>query len=348
MPMNLKQLAASLGLSQTTVSRALNGYPEVSEKTRERIVAAAKAHNYSPSTRAKSLATGRAMAIGHVIPISTKSEIVNPVFADFIAGAGETYAASNYDMILSIVPDADELQSYRDFVARGTVDGVIVHAPRTDDPRVALLKSLGLPFVVHGRMPIEDQDYPWLDINNRRSFARATDFLLDLGHRRIALINGVESMDFAQRRRAGFLDALAARELSADPTLMVSDEMTETIGYDSACAMLDGPNPPTAFLASSMITAIGIRRAIGERGLTMGRDISVITHDDELSYLRNGGSVPLFTATRSSVRAAGQRAARLLMDRISAPEEQPEQVIWEAELTVGQSTGPAPQSSQSS
>ena len=89
MPMNLKQLAESLGVSQTTVSRALNGYPEVSEKTRARIVAAAKAHNYSPSTRAKSLATGRAMAIGHVIPISNNSEIVNPIFADFIAGAGE-------------------------------------------------------------------------------------------------------------------------------------------------------------------------------------------------------------------------------------------------------------------
>lgn len=340
MPMNLKQLADSLGVSQTTVSRALNGYPEVSEKTRARIVAAAKTHNYSPSTRAKSLATGHAMAIGHVIPISNNSEIVNPVFADFIAGAGETYAASNYDMILSIVRDEDELQSYRDFVARGTVDGVIVHAPRSDDPRVGLLKSLGLPFVVHGRVPIEDQDYAWLDINNRRSFARATDFLFDLGHRRIALINGSESMDFAQRRRAGFEDAHAMREVVPDPDLMVSDEMTEGIGYESARNMLDSPNPPTAFLASSMITAIGIRRAIGERGLKMGRDVSVITHDDELSYLRNGGPVPLFTATRSSVQAAGRSAAQLLLDRIANPESAPSQVLWDTELTVGQSTGP--------
>ena len=342
MPMNLKQLAESLGVSQTTVSRALNGYPEVSEKTRARIVAAAKVHNYSPSTRAKSLATGRAMAIGHVIPISNNSEIVNPVFADFIAGAGETYAASNYDMILSIVRDEDELQSYRDFVARGTVDGVIVHGPRTEDPRVELLKSLGLPFVVHGRVPIEDQNYAWLDINNRRSFARATEFLFDLGHRRIALINGDETMDFAQRRRAGFEDAHGRRGSQPDPFLMVSDEMTEGIGYDSACTMLDAPNPPTAFLASSMINAIGIRRAIGERGLKMGRDVSVITHDDELSYLRNGGAVPPFTATRSSVSAAGRRAAQMLLDRIANPKEPPDQVLWEAELTVGQSTGPAP------
>ena len=85
-----------------------------------------------------------------------------------------------------------------------------------------------------------------------------------------------------------------------------------------------------------------IRRAIGESGQRMGRDVSVITHDDELSYLRNGGAVPLFTATRSSVRAAGRRAAQMLLDRISAPEGAADQVLWETELTVGQSTGPAP------
>ena len=91
--MNLKELSSILGLSQTTVSRALNDYPEVSEATRRRVKEFARKHNYSPNTRAKGLATGRSMAIGHVIPISTQHEIVNPVFADFIAGAGEVYSS---------------------------------------------------------------------------------------------------------------------------------------------------------------------------------------------------------------------------------------------------------------
>ena len=86
--MNLKELASKLGLSPTTVSRALNGYPEVNEETRARVLAAANRHNYRPNTRAIRLATGRAMAIGHVVPVSSKHEMVNPVFADFIAGAG--------------------------------------------------------------------------------------------------------------------------------------------------------------------------------------------------------------------------------------------------------------------
>ena len=103
--MNLKELASKLGLSPTTVSRALNGYPEVNEATRERVMAAAKRHNYHPNTRAIRLATGRAMAVGHVIPVATRHEIVNPVFADFIAGAGETYSRNDYDMVLSVVPE---------------------------------------------------------------------------------------------------------------------------------------------------------------------------------------------------------------------------------------------------
>ena len=111
--MNLKELATLLGLSPTTVSRALNGYPEVNEATRARVAAAALAHNYQPSTRAIRLATGRAMAVGHVIPIASRHEIVNPVFADFIAGAGETYSRNGYDLLLSVVPDADEERTYR-------------------------------------------------------------------------------------------------------------------------------------------------------------------------------------------------------------------------------------------
>lgn len=341
--MNLKQLSAELGLSQTTVSRALNGFPEVSESTRGRVLDAARRHNYRPNMRARSLATGRAMAIGHVIPISSRHEIVNPVFADFIAGAGETYSAADYDMVLSVVSDRDEAESYRKLRAKGSVDGVIVHGPRIDDPRIPLLHEIGLPFVVHGRSSDARLPYAWVDVNNRRAFERATALLADLGHRRIALVNGLEIMDFAHRRLGGFLAAMTARGLAADPALMVSAEMTETEGHDAAARMLALPDPPTAFLTSSLISAIGVRRAVEEAGLHMGRDVSIVTHDDELSYLRNGSTVPIFTATRSSVRAAGRLAARMLLDRIADPDLGERDILLEAELVVGQSTGPAPE-----
>lgn len=340
--MNLKELSRKLGVSQTTVSRALNGYPEVNEETRARIIAAAERYNYRPNTRAKSLATGRSMAIGHVIPLSARHEMVNPVFGDFIAGAGEAYAREGYDMVLSVVREEEELQAYHDIASRRSVDGVIVHAPRLNDPRPSLLRKLEIPFLVHGRMPEPAADYAWLDMDNIRAFRRATEFLLDLGHQKIAFINGHESMDFARRRRIGFEEGLRAHGISVEPSLMTSGEMTETFGYQSTKRFLSLNKAPTAILVSSILLALGVQRAISEAGLQMGKDISVVTHDDALSYLQNGGVVPLFTSTRSSVREAGRRCAELLIERVNSPVDHLVQELWEAELILGQSTGRAP------
>jgi len=340
--MNLKKLSKILGLSQTTVSRALNNYPEVSEATRERVKAAAVKHNYRANTRAKGLATGRSMAIGHVIPISTRHEIVNPIFADFIAGAGEIYSRNNHDMLLSVVPDVDEDRTYRELAAKASVDGVIVHGPCPNDPRIPLLKSLNIPFVVHGRASDEDTDYSWVDVNNRRSFERAANFLFDLGHTRIALVNGLEFMDFARRRKEGYLAAHAARDVTPVPSLMASDEMTENFGFQAAQSMLTQAGPPTAFIVSSMIMAIGVRRAISDAHLIMGRDISVIIHDDALSYLPNGADIPIFTGTKSSVHEAGKLCAQMLLDIIDAGDQTPRHILLETDLTLGESTGAAP------
>lgn len=340
--MTLKELAKLLELSPTTVSRALNGFPEVSEKTRIKVMAAAKTYGYSPNARAQSLATGRTMAIGHVIPTASEHEVVNPVFADFIAGAGEVYSQEGYDTLISIVPEADQEQAYERIRARGSVDGVIVHAPRKGDKRVSMLKRVGIPFVVHGRASMEDDTYSWVDMNNQRAFERATALLLDLGHRRIAFINGLEDMDFAVRRRAGFEAAHTARGLTPDTEIMFSGEMNEFQGHDIAAELLASDTPPTAFVVSSMISAIGVRRAIRDADLEMGKDVSVVIHDDDLSYLPNGRKEPIFTATRSSVREAGQRSARMLIEMIETRDFTPRHDLLEADLILGSSTGPAP------
>ncbi len=340
--MNLKELSELLGLSQTTVSRALNGYPEVSEATRQRVAKAATEHNYKPNNRARGLATGRAMAIGHVIPQTNTHEMVNPIFGDFIGGAGETYSANNYDMLLSLVPDTEEAQAYRQMAARASVDGLILHGPKTNDDRIALVHSLGLPFVVHGRASGIDQPYHWVDVNNRRAFERATEFLIQLGHRNIALLNGIETMDFAQRRRAGFESAMKNAGVAIRPDLMFSREMTELYGYKIATQLLDAPVPPTAFMVASLVSGMGVRRALEDRGMKMGRDVSIVIHDDDLSYMPNGDTVPMFTATKSSVREAGRLAAKMLLDVIADPTLEPQELMLEAQLVVGQSTGPAP------
>jgi LacI family transcriptional regulator len=282
------------------------------------------------------------MAIGHVLPMSTKHEMVNPIFADFIAGAGETYARAGYDLMLSVVNDIDEETFYRDLALRGAVDGLVVHGPRRSDRRIEMLHDIGIPFVVHGRSSDVSLDYNWLDINNRRAFFRATNFLLDLGHRSIALVNGLADMDFAMRRLSGYKGALSERGIPYKDSLVSHQEMTENHGFETARRLLASSDCPTAFLVSSIIPAIGVRRAISDAGLQMGRDVSVVVHDDDLSYFRNAGDVPIFTAIRSSVRDAGKGVADMLIAAISDPELPPQHTLLEAELMVGQSTGPAP------
>ncbi|MEL6587106.1 MAG: substrate-binding domain-containing protein, partial [Pseudomonadota bacterium] len=234
----------------------------------------------------------------------------------------------------------DELRAYRQMASTGSVDGLIVHGPRLDDPRIALLQDMHLPFVVHGRGPEDSHPYSFVDVDNNRAFRRATDLLLDLGHRRIALLNGNETMDFASRRRDGYVSALAGRGLAHDDTLMFSGEMSEQNGHAAALRMLSGADRPTAFLVSSLIMAIGVRRAVTDIGLNVGKDVSIVTHDDMLSYLGNGTDVPIFTATRSSVRAAGRRCAEILLSHITTPDQPPVQEIWESDLVLGASTGP--------
>ncbi len=340
--MNLKELSKTLGLSQTTVSRAFNGYPEVNEQTRRRVIEAAELHNYRPNFRAKGLATGRSFSIGQIVPLSARTDIVNPIFADFMASTGEAISGRGYYLTLSVVKDEDQEKTYRDMAAKGTIDGVIVHGLRKNDPRIGWLRSIGLPFVVHGRGGNQPADYCWVDMNNRRAFRQAAEFLIKLGHNRIALINGDEAMDFAARRRVGYEQALTSHGITPDPSLMSSTDMIESHGYTHASEMTRNPNPPTAYLTSSLLLAIGVRRALHENGLQLGRDVSVVTHDDDLSFLPNSGDTPMFTATRSSIRMAGKCCANMLLDLIEGKIVEPQHVLYEAQLIVGASTAPPP------
>ena len=281
--MKLKDFAKLVGMSATTVSRALNGHPEVNEATRARLVAAARQHGYQPNAHARFLAMGHASTIGCVIPIGGRTEIVNPIYADFLAGVGEECARRRFEINLTVVPEEDQPDAYRALSSKGLIGGVIVQFPRHDDPRPALLDRIGLPYVVHGRVTGHDGPYSWVDVNNLRAFERGTGFLLQLGHLRIALLNGDERLDFARRRRDGYLRALRDAGHAPRPALMTTGEMTAAYGYAQARALLAGPEAPTAFLCAATMIATGVRQAIEERGLVLGRDVSVLTFDDDLS-----------------------------------------------------------------
>ena len=339
--MNLKQLAEYLNLSQTTVSRALNGYPEVGAETRRRVDEAARKLGYRPNPYAMRLATGRANAIGHVLP-SDGLLLIDPHFSDFIAGAGDVYSAANFDVLLHVGGAEQEEAVYRRYAQTGAVDGVVVMGPRLTDWRVQFLTELKLPFIVHGRVGSDEDGYAWMDIDNRGAFLAAGVHLTGLGHRRIGLINGPETMTFASHRRQGYEAALAKIGEKPDPAIMASGQMTEENGYREAKRILSLPDRPTALLISSMLLVSGIIRACHELGLGIGTDISLIAHDDGLPFLNAEGLVPKLSTVRSSIRDAGARVAELLLAMINDPDAPQPHELWPVELIARGSTGPAP------
>jgi LacI family transcriptional regulator len=177
--MKLKDLAAELGLSQTTVSRALNGFPEVNEATRQRVSEAASRLGYRANVSARRLATGRAGAIGVALPLQ-RSMHFGPHTAEFLSGIGERLAQYDIDILVTPLDADDEVPVYRRLAASRRVDAVVLSAPSPDDKRIAALTELGMPFIVHGRSEVT-VPHAWLDIDNESAFRRATSHLLDLG-----------------------------------------------------------------------------------------------------------------------------------------------------------------------
>jgi LacI family transcriptional regulator len=336
--MMLRDFAKALGLSQTTVSRGLNDYPEVSPATRQRIREAAAELGYRPNANARRLAMGRTHAIGIALDLNAEVHM-----SEFMYGVGKSLADSGMDILVSPTETAlDELTIYRRLAASKRVDAVILHSPFPNDARARLLTDIGLPFIVHGRVETETP-VAWLDIDNEGAFRRATEHLLDLGHKRIAMVNGPEGRTFAEHRNKGYRDALIARGLRPDPRLTVHGRFTDEIGFRFAQSLLEQKAAPTAFLAGSMMTALGVFRAIRSAGLILGRDVSMIAHDDVFPFLNADRMAPTMSTTRSSMRAAGTRIAELLMQLLAGRPASEIHELWPVELVLRESTGPAPQ-----
>lgn len=339
--MRLKELAEHLGLSQTTVSRALNGYPEVNEATRQRVAETAARLGYRPNASALRLATGRSGAIGMVLHGANE---FGPHTTEFLGGMGARLALEEVDILFTTVSSyQEELAAYRRAAASQKVDAFVLSSPTLSDERADLLLDLGLPFVLHGRTNIA-RPVAWLDIDNTGAVERATTHLLDLGHRRIALLNGVKGRTFSEHREIGYLAALSARGIPFDPALMGNSIFTDEIAFRMAQTMLELRPRPTAFLAGSMMTALGVFRAIRQAGLVLGKDISMIAHDDVFPYLNADNMYPTMSTTRSSILQAGTRVAELLLQIMAGKPVADVHELWPVELVLRESTGPAPAS----
>jgi LacI family transcriptional regulator len=331
----LKQLAASLGLSITTVSRALNGYSDVAPPTRDRILAAAKSLGYAPNVSAQRLITGRLYAIGFVLPLPA-GRFADPFLFELMIGLGEVLRSRSLDLVVSAgEPGSDELATYQRLVRGRRVDGLVLARTRVDDERIAFLRESGTAFVTHGRWQ-GPMDFDHMDCDNRLGGRLAAELLLGLGYRDLLMINAPRKFNFAVEREAGFESLATAADARLD-VLEAQDAMEEE-GERVMHEALAQALPVTAVFCATDRLAVGAMKAARDAGLRVGADLSVVGYDDiPLSRFAE----PALTTVRQPMRHAGRRLAEILLMRLADPDRPVSAELWQPELVLRASHAPA-------
>jgi LacI family transcriptional regulator len=332
----LKTIAKLTGFSVTTVSRALAGYDDVSEATRERIVAEAQRLGYEPNQQARSLQGQKSNTIGLVLPPSG-IRFADQFFGEFVAGIGSVATGAGFDLLVSTPTQTDpELVVYRRMVAGRHVDGLVLMRLRISDPRIEYLNKTNLPFAAFGRTA-GSTDYLHIDADGIAGQTALTQHLIDIGHQRIAYITPPRNLMFTTYRLQGFHQAMQAHNLPIDERLIVEGDLTEASGWSLTRYLLDHQPMPTAIMTGNDAMAIGVMKAVQELGLRVGYDVAVGGYDDipAAAHLH-----PSLTTIRQPIFEIGQQLTQMLLDRIAQrPIESPAVLLTPA-LLVRESTEP--------
>lgn len=274
----IRDVAKKLNLSITTVSRALDGYGDVAQQTRELVTKTANRMGYAPNRAARQLRRQQAETIGFIIP-SISKRFDESFFAEFIAGIGEELSSNNFDLLVAnATTDKGERDLYHRWVNSRKVDGFILNRIRKHDWRVNYLSQWNIPFVALGKSQ-DGINYPCIRIDGRDAYLELIRHIQGNGFSRFAFIGGPNDLIDHIERLKWFKSALGKCGLQVDPNRIISTDMSSTAGYEAAAALLSGSSPPNAVFCVSDETAFGVLHAAHEQGLTIGTDISVVGFD---------------------------------------------------------------------
>ncbi len=332
---SLRSLASDLGLSITTVSRALDGYGDVAIETRERVKKAAAAIGYRPNSAARRLRKGFSETIALVMP-TEPGRFYEPVFVELLAVLGERLAARHYDlMLLAARPGAEEQAAYRRIIKDRRADACIIVRTRRHDERVALLQEADIPFVCHGRTETQ-VPYSFVDGDGEAGFREITNRLIGRGHTRIAHLAAPDRLTFAELRARGWHLSMRTANLADD--LKRSCLATEESGEIAAAGLLASSDRPTALVCATDRIAIGAVRAVQASGLVVGRDV-VVTGHDNIHAARYTN--PALTTMELDVRNVGECLADKLFELLDAGEPKQRGTVFPLRQILRASTGEA-------
>lgn len=305
----MREVAKLADVAISSVSRVLSGHPDVSADMRQRVLDAVAQLEYEPDFLAQSLRRGATLSVGFVV-----GDISNPLMADIASGAESVLRGAGYSMMVmnSENDPSQDVDHVRFFQSR-RVDGLVLSLASERDARtLEQLGQLDIPYVVVDRDLPPRLDASAVLSDHQSGMTDAVDHLLDLGHRRIALVAGSLDIRPGHARLSAMRSAIAARGLE-DESIHIAGTFTPEHGEAATHELLDLPDAPTAIIAGSNQVLVGCLTALMQRRLRVGADVSLVTCDDvPLVQLYQP---PIASISRDSVQL-GRTAAELLLHRL--------------------------------
>nr|WP_293844246.1 LacI family DNA-binding transcriptional regulator [uncultured Arsenicibacter sp.] len=329
-------IARQLGISKSTVSRALTAHPNVNAKTRQQVLELAEKLDYQRNQLAISLLTNQTRTIGIMVP-----EFISFFFPKVIIGAQEELAKAGYNVVICHSNESYEIEvtSAKSLFA-SRVDGLIVsHTKETRNfDHFRTFTRKGIPVVFFNRV-WENEDVSKVVVDDYTGAYQAVEHLIQTGRRRIAHLSGPDTLPNSRSRLNGYLDALKHYDVPVDPSLVISYDLTLEKANIYVNHLLNLPEPPDALFAINDPTAIEALKVVKSRGLRVPDDLAIVGFsDDPISALIEPG----LTSVAQPVSEIGQEAARLLLAHLAAPAGQatePTTITLPTRLVVRGSTG---------
>lgn len=323
MTITIRDIARKLNLSIAAVSRALNGYPDISPETRRRVELAAQEMGYVPNRAARQLRSKHSDTLGFILPVAGP-RFADPFYSEFIEGLSDETAAQSFDLLITTAaPGTDaEQAAYRSWVLGNKVDGMVINRVRRMDWRVQFLAQNQFPF--SGLELSQDGlSYPHVTTTSRQAFHGLVQHLAQAGFTRLAFIGGPPDSIIQHERQSGFVSGVAQAGLDLRPEWLTAADFTSEGGYRAALGLLDLPQAPDALVCITDETAFGALRAAQERQRVIGRQVAVTGFDGvhEARYTNpplTTLDVPVYEMARTLVRLLCGRVRNeaLILERI--------------------------------
>lgn len=331
-----RDVAKLAGVSQSTVSLVLNAVPgaRISERSRRRVLDAARRLDYHPNASARSLVRQRAGVIGLALRQHTDFLGANAFLPRVMAGLTSITVPAGFKLLVEPIEDVTEPDTYIRLAHEAHVDGMILSGVRSDDGQLRRLSEADFPVVLWGRL--EGSDLPFVDVDNAEAARIAVEHLIALGHRRIACItNGPPEDSASAARLDGYRLALKIADLPFDPALVRYGDFEERSGTEAMLDILSDRSRPSAVFVASDEVALGALKAVRARGLRVPDDIALMGFDDlPISEFLD----PPLTTMRVPARAIGVHAATMLIELITS-QAQPDSRFLPTELVIRESCG---------